>query len=247
MGTMTNMTEPNGPDRRPPPPRSWLLDRPLTGFALPHGRLGSLLGRVMAVLGGAEQRAVSKLLEVRPDERVLEVGYGPGVLLALLVGAGARVAGSDPSPPMCALARRRNHAAVEAGRADLRVGTAERTGFDEGAFDAAVSVNNVPMWSDLAAGMRELRRVVRPGGRVVVTWHGGSRPTRVGRRMTLDAQVLDRILTSMRDTFGTAELHHGTRVVAFRATRPPDQAGETSDDHGRDHGGERAPGDHPAS
>jgi SAM-dependent methyltransferase len=204
----------------------------------------------MAVLGAAEQREVSTLLDVRPGERILEVGYGPGVLVTLVLGAGATVAGADPSTQMCALARRRNRAAVSAGRADLRVGTAERTGFPDASFDAVVSVNNVPMWSDLGAGMRELRRVVRPGGRVVVSWHGGSRATRVGRRLALDPQVLDRILTSMRDTFGTAELHHGTRVVAFRATRRPDQDTDLDADLDAvpgDHDDERRPGDRPAS
>jgi SAM-dependent methyltransferase len=243
VGIMTNVTRRSSPDPPGPPPRSWLLDRPLTGFALPRGRLGSLLGRVMARLSRAEQREAFELLGVRPGERIMEAGYGPGVLVALLLDAGATVAGADPSPQMCALARCRNHAAVTEGRADLRVGTAERTGLSDAAFDAAVSVNNVPMWSDLAAGMRELRRVVRPGGRVLIIWHGGSRPEWAARRMTLGEEVLARILASMRATFGSAELHHGTRVVAFRATRGPDHASGTAGDHE----GERRPGDHPAS
>ncbi|SFH57883.1 Methyltransferase domain-containing protein [Actinopolymorpha cephalotaxi] len=212
---MDSMSEQHTPEA----PRSWLLDRPLRGFALPTGRIGSLQGRLMGLLNGDEQDEASTLLAARPGEHVLEVGFGPGVLVQRTLAAGARVTGVDPSPQMAAQARRRNATAVSAGRADLRVGTAERTGLPGAAFDAVVSVNNVPMWSDLDAGMRELHRVLRPGGRAVVTWHGGARPRFVARRMLLADDVLDRIVTSMRAAFGAAELHRGDRLVAMLAHR----------------------------
>lgn len=208
-------------EQRREPPRSWLLDKPLTGFALPTGRLGSLQGWLMGRLNGDEQSEASTLLAARPGEHVLEVGFGPGVLVERTLAAGARVTGVDPSPQMTAQARRRNSAAVEDGRADLRVGTAERTGLPDAAFDAVVSVNNVPMWSDLDAGMRELHRVLRPGGRAVVTWHGGDRPRFVARRILLTDDVLERVVASMRAAFGAAELHRGERLVAMLAHRAP--------------------------
>ena len=46
-------------------------------------------------------------------------------------------------------------------RADLRLGTAARTGFADGEFDRVVSVHNVGFWPDLSAGLRELHRVTR--------------------------------------------------------------------------------------
>ena len=112
--------------------------------------------------------------------------------------------------------------AVATGRAEVRGGSAEDTGCPDASFDVAVSVNNVPMWSDLDAGMRELRRVVRPGGRVVVSWHGGTRPGVAARSMVLGDETLDRILGSMRAAFGTGERYDGRRIVAFRASVPPD-------------------------
>ncbi|WP_020574310.1 class I SAM-dependent methyltransferase [Actinopolymorpha alba] len=201
------------------PPRSWYIDRPLTGFALPRGRVGSLLGRLMGMVNKSEQLEVLAAVDVQPGERVLEAGYGPGVLLGMLLGAGATVAGVDPSPEMRALAARRSEKAVAAGTADLRVGTAESTGFPDESFDVAVSVNNVPMWSDLTAGMRELHRVVRPGGRVVVAWHGGTHTRGIARKLVLPADVLDRITVSMRDVFGNGEMRQGRHIVTFQATR----------------------------
>jgi SAM-dependent methyltransferase len=201
---------------------SWYLDRPLTGFALPRGRLGSLMGRLMAALNRGEQREVAALAAVQPGERVLEVGCGPGVLVETMLAGRAIVTGLDPSSEMCALARRRNQGAVATGRADVRVGSAEDTGCPEASFDVAVSVNNVPMWGDLDAGMRELRRVLRPGGRVIVAWHGGSRPGLVARKLALPDETLDRILAGMRVALGAGERYDGDQIVAFRATVPPD-------------------------
>ena len=179
------------------------------------------MGRFMGANNRDEQAEVFGLLALEPGEQVLEAGYGPGVLAAMMLAAGATVGGVDPSREMQALARRRNERAVAAGTADLRVGTAGDTGFPDASFDAAVSVNNVPMWTDLDEGMRELRRVVRPGGRVVVAWHGGAQPRFVARRLVLPGNALDTILASMRAAFGSGERYDGQRIVAFQASVRP--------------------------
>ena len=200
-------------------PRSWLLDRPLTGFALPTGRLAKLMGWVMGRGNLVEQRETLAVLAPRPGERVLEVGYGPGALLELILDAGATVAGVDPSEAMCEMARRRLRTAIAEGRAEIGTGTAEATGYPDASFDAAVSVNNVPMWSDLDAGFTELRRVLRPGGRLVVAWHGGETPTLIGRRLVLPERVIDKILGRLREVFGNGERRVLGHVVVFHATR----------------------------
>ena len=195
-------------------PRSWLLDRPLRGFALPRGRLAKVMGWVMGRGNLVEQHDVLDALEVRPGDRVLEVGHGPGALLELITAAGATVAGVDPSPEMCEMARHR----LPSGSA-IRVGTAEATGHPDAAFDLVVSVNNVPMWSDLDGGFAELRRVLRPGGRLVVAWHGGETPTGMARRLALPDEVLDRILDRLRHVFGSGERRTLRHVELLQATR----------------------------
>ena len=81
-------------------------------------------------------------LEVRPGERVLEVGFGTGneVLdLARLVGSGGYVAGIDISPGMLAVAQRKLDAARAAAKVELQVADARQLPFADGSFDAVYS------------------------------------------------------------------------------------------------------------
>ena len=200
---------------------SWLIDRPLTGFALPRGVLGRFIGWLMT-RDTSEQRDVADALWLEPGQRVLEVGHGPGVLLAMMAEAGCEVIGVEPSTVMRDSARRRLRKAIAAGRVDIREGVAERTGLPDRSVDLAVAVNNVPMWSDLDAGFHELHRVLRPGGRLVVAWHGGRKPTRIGSRLMLHDDVLIHILARMRAVFGDGEGRDLNHVVVFEATRGVD-------------------------
>lgn len=196
-------------------PRSWLNGKELRGFALPRGRLAGLMGWVMTRGNDAEQADVLSLLGDVAGLDVVEVGYGPGTLVRALADSGARVSGVDPSERMRAMARRR----TAAGDADLRLGTAEDTGLQDRCADLVVSVNNVPMWSDLAGGFGELHRLLRPGGRLVVSWHGGTRPSGMARRLALREEHLGRIEEELRAAFGGADRHDLAHVVAFTATR----------------------------
>jgi SAM-dependent methyltransferase len=198
--------------------RSWALDRPTTSpFANPRGLRGRLAGRFMLMTN--KQREVADLVGVRPGERVLEVGYGGGGLVGLLadrIGDGV-VCGVDPSPDMRDLATGRRRRAVRAGRVDLRVGSAAETGFPDASFDHVVTVNTVALWPDLDAGVRELRRVTRPGGDVVIAWHGGTAPTRIGRRLVLPDDALTRVHDVLAAHFTDVERHELTTQVAFKA------------------------------
>lgn len=98
--------------------------------------------------------------------RLLDAGCGAGLLALLASLHGARVAGLDASPALLAIARRR------LPDADLREGDLEALPFEEASFDAVVAVNSVFYAADMAQAMRELARIVRPGGRVVVTAWG---------------------------------------------------------------------------
>lgn len=142
-------------------PRSWLTGAPLTGFALPSGPLAWLQGWAL-LLNRPEQREVLQVVDPRPGQRVVEVGHGPGQLLAWMADRGAYVIGVEPSAAMTNQARHRLRSRLRSGQAELRAGTAEDTGLPDASVDTAVSVNNIPIWSDLDRGFQELFRVLRP-------------------------------------------------------------------------------------
>jgi SAM-dependent methyltransferase len=111
---------------------------------------------------------------VAPGMRVLDVGCGPGALAsaaARVVGADA-VAAVDPSEPLAAACRER------VGGADVRVAAAEDLPFDDDTFDAALAQLVVNFMRDPEAGVREMVRVTRPGGKVAAcVWDYGGEMT----------------------------------------------------------------------
>jgi ubiquinone/menaquinone biosynthesis C-methylase UbiE len=188
-------------------------------FAQPRGLAGRLAGRIM--LWTNKHDELLAVLDVQPGDDVLEVGYGPGGLIRMLgqrTGA-ASIRGVDPSHEMRDQASRLNRDAVRAGRVRLDVGTADRTGLPDASVDRVVSVRNVALWPDLEAGVSELHRVVRPGGSVVIAWHGGTAPNRVVRSLRLPEDELGRIERVVRDRFGAVTRDQVTSLEVFKAVR----------------------------
>jgi ubiquinone/menaquinone biosynthesis C-methylase UbiE len=96
------------------------------------------------------------------DDRFLDLGCGLGAALERAVATGARVAGIDPSPSMV------DRAAERVPQADVRLGSAESNPFADDEFTAALSASTFHHWADAATGLQETRRVLAPGGRLLV-------------------------------------------------------------------------------
>jgi SAM-dependent methyltransferase len=143
-------------------------------FSRPNGVGGRAAGWVMAHRGSNRKRNVWAvgLLDVQPDDRVLEIGFGPGIAIGELArrATRGRVVGVDHSEVMVRQAARRNAAAVRDGRVDLRLGNAEQLPeFDE-PFDKILAVNSLMFWDDPVARLKELRDLLRPGGRIAIAF-----------------------------------------------------------------------------
>jgi SAM-dependent methyltransferase len=114
------------------------------------------------------RRIVRDALAAAPGERVVDVGCGPGFYCAELaddVGPGGSVTGIDTSEAMLALARRRCAAAPNV---ELRQGDATAVPLPDMGADAAISVQVQEYVEDVGTALAELRRILRPGGRVLV-------------------------------------------------------------------------------
>ncbi|MBB4930732.1 ubiquinone/menaquinone biosynthesis C-methylase UbiE [Lipingzhangella halophila] len=183
-------------------------------FALPRGPLGWGAGWFLARANRTQNAEVAGFLRAFGGGDVLEVGHGPGILVELLARqCDSTVTGVDPSAEMVRMARRRNAGAVRAGRVRLRRASAQDTGCADESVDLVVTVNTVAMWPRLDGGLTEFHRVLRPGGRAVVTWH------RTPERFALTPDELDTIEVAVRKRFGTVERHQLPSSVVFSATR----------------------------
>ena len=141
-------------------------------FHRPTGAVGHVAGWIMGRCSSnvARNRWAAQLLDVQPTDRVIELGCGPGVALAALAPRATRglVVGVDHSQVMIRHARRRNRAAIRAGQVRLIHAPVESLSISDRPFDAALAVNTVGMWPDPTARLRELRRLLRPGGRIAL-------------------------------------------------------------------------------
>ncbi|MCC7372662.1 MAG: class I SAM-dependent methyltransferase [Chloroflexi bacterium] len=109
----------------------------------------------------------TEVLDIVPGEQVVDVGCGPGGIHVQLSRAGAQVTGIDASPGMVAEARAQ--AEQEGLNVQVRVGDAERLPFADGQFDAALCCHMLYHVPDIRAALTELRRVLRRGGRVLIS------------------------------------------------------------------------------
>src|SRR5262245_12271623 len=152
--------------------RWWAAHGGLAQFHHPTGVLGHVAGSIMGRRSSnvARNRWAVQLLDIQPTERVIELGCGPGVAIAALAARAIRgsVLGVDHSQVMIRQARRLNRAAIRAGRVRLMHTPVESLSISDGPFDAALAVNTVGMWPDPTARLRELGRLMRPGGRIAL-------------------------------------------------------------------------------
>lgn len=143
----------------------------------------------------AQRTRVIDLICPKPGEHFLDIGVGPGLLaydVARLVGPSGRVLGIDISTDMLAIARER---LAPLTWTECREGNAVELKFADGSFDAAVSAQVYEYVADMPLALRELHRVLRPGGRVLIldtdwrsiVWHSS------------DNRLMERVLACWDD------------------------------------------------
>jgi SAM-dependent methyltransferase len=132
------------------------------------------------LLGPFLARIAADVAAVAPaGAQVLEVGCGPGHLSIRLARHGLEVTGLDLDPAMIARARANTDRAGNRGgrRPSFLVGDVAALAFPDRSFDLVVSTLSMHHWADPTAGLTEIGRVLRPGGRALVwDFRPGGRP-----------------------------------------------------------------------
>jgi len=138
-------------------------------FGVPRGPLGRVGARLMPTLVGPLYAMMAKELDLQPDDDLLEVGCGSARLLAEQTSQVHHVAGLDASEIQVGMARRRLADRIAAGTAEVVLGDAMALPWPDGRFSVVGSLNCLKFVPDPAKALREMHRVLRPGGRVVLT------------------------------------------------------------------------------
>jgi ubiquinone/menaquinone biosynthesis C-methylase UbiE len=141
----------------------------------------------------ATNRLAVEALELAHDAVIVDVGCGTGSALrhaAAAVSRG-RLIGVDPVPRMIELAREKTAGHPAAARIEFRLGSAEDLPIDDAMADVVLAFDSFDHWQDTARGLSEVRRVLRPTGRLVFVRDAGVPGASAARRTLLAA--VDRV------------------------------------------------------
>ena len=143
-------------------------------FKNPHGLIGKVAGFVMANRSSNVERNMwtIKLLDLKPTDRLLEIGYGPGLAIE---AASKRITeglivGLDHSETMLHQAKKRNQEAIQQGLVELYLGTIDTLPAQCKLFDKIFSANVVQFWPNPTETFRKLKTLLAPGGIISTTY-----------------------------------------------------------------------------
>jgi len=168
-------------------------------FGRPMGFWGCVSGKVMAHTPSNRERIhwVVSLLDIRPQDRVLEIGFGPGLAIEQVsrIASSGFVAGFDHSEVMLRQAAKRNAKAIRDGRVALElVSVTNLPSFDE-PFDKIFTINSIHFWVNPVDCLKDLRKLLRPGGLIAVTLQPRSRgatdatATEIGKELASNLEL----------------------------------------------------------
>ena len=134
-------------------------------FADPQGVGGSLISFVMNRQNRPLYDATERLLSLSHDDSVLDIGCGNGFVMGLLAHqSGATLTGIDPSDEIIKTALRRNRKYVERKTMRFDCQNVSAMTFPAESFSRAYTINTVYFWEELDKPMKEIWRVLEPGG-----------------------------------------------------------------------------------
>jgi SAM-dependent methyltransferase len=183
---------------------SRVRDSLVAQFGNPRGIVGRLAGLIMVVRPSNRERnrRTLELLELGANDRVLELGFGPGLSVQAASAQAGTVVGVDHSPLMVREATRRNARAIAAGRVELHLGTAESLPPLGGSFDKVLAVNVYMFWREPVAVLRQVRGLMRPGGTIALTLQprqrGATRDDTLAAAQRMTASLVEAGFTAVR-------------------------------------------------
>jgi len=137
-------------------------------YGPPAGFLETLVGVAILVQREELERAVVQRLVLDCTDRVLQVGSGPGTVLRMAASRAGFVAGLDPSREMVEQATRTNRDDVLAGRVEVLRASPSAIPYPNDSFTVVFAADDSQRWDGSESGLREIVRVLRSGGRLLI-------------------------------------------------------------------------------
>jgi ubiquinone/menaquinone biosynthesis C-methylase UbiE len=217
--------------------RSWWI----SFFGMPHGLPGRLGVRLMPRVSRSFYSQIAEVLDLQPDDELLDVGCGAAALFFDHAGHVRYVAGLDASELQLELARKHLAERITAGTAEIVQGAADHLPWEDGRFSVATAINVLKFVPDPLVALREMHRVLRPGGRMAVTlgeageapadasegvldvWGEWQWTDDAAQRLVEEAGFAD-VSVSVMPVFSKALLARGVRSAASAVEATPEAA-----------------------
>jgi ubiquinone/menaquinone biosynthesis C-methylase UbiE len=179
-------------------------------FSKPTGWLGWWIGQLMDVKNRKLSKWVIELIQIQPNDCILEVGFGPGMGIrrANAIATHGFVAGIDHSEVMVHQAKKRNAAAIQAKQVDLRCASTSSIPYPDITFDKIFSINVVQFWTDPLEVLAELQRVLKPGGLITLAIQ-----PRIPNATELTSQATGKFLVNLLTAAGFGQVRLETKPM----------------------------------
>jgi ubiquinone/menaquinone biosynthesis C-methylase UbiE len=147
-----------------------LQQRRLMNARKPTGRLGRLLIRAMNISHYLLTDWGLSHLTIGKQDTILDIGCGGGSTIHKLaeIATNGKVYGIDFSNESVTVSSMTNKQLVQSGRVEIQQGSVSCLPFSDSMFDLVTAVNTHNYWPDLVTNMREILRVLQPGGRLII-------------------------------------------------------------------------------
>ncbi len=176
---------------------------------LPRSFSGWVMGWIMPIVHDSINKHVLPLMDLKPQDDLLDVGCGPGYFIKKHASNVKSVAGLDFSEVMIKMAIRRNRARIKAGNAEFVQGEASKLPWKDNTFSVVTSTGSFVAFPKPLESIKEMYRVLRPGGRAVISieWNAEDGADHSKKIEEWGIQILSEAdIRSMMDEAGFSEI-----------------------------------------
>jgi ubiquinone/menaquinone biosynthesis C-methylase UbiE len=140
----------------------------MSQFAKPTGFFGKLLAKGMARGHKDFYKNTARVMNLRHDDKYLEIGFGSGLFIKKYVYNITKIAGLDYSEDMVNLANYFNKNLVKSGKAEFKHGDVTSIPWGDNEFSIIVAIETFFFWLEPKKALEEIFRVLMPGGRLFI-------------------------------------------------------------------------------